>query len=77
MKQAHEPRAAPVDSLVQVHAIGHGRGKKRKAPAQPNKKGKAPARISNSGLKSEAGNPFPPVTNPKEATCFYCFEKAH
>ncbi|KAJ9547409.1 hypothetical protein OSB04_019952 [Centaurea solstitialis] len=33
--------------------------------------------MSNSGSKSKVGTPLPPVINPKEATCFYCFEKGH
>jgi hypothetical protein len=74
MKQSHGPKATAAAPQVQVNAIGHGR--KRKAQAQPMRTGKAPAKYSGSGSKSKAGT-LPPIRDPKEATCFYCFEKGH
>jgi transposase InsO family protein len=73
MKQPHgsKPNNA---GHAQVNAIGHGKGKKRKATTQPNRIGKAHA--SGNGSKGKAGS-FPPVRDPKESNCFYCGEKGH
>lgn len=48
MKQSHGLKESAVAPQVQVNAIGHGKGKKRKAPAQPMRTGKAPTKFSGS-----------------------------
>ena len=80
LKQAEENMKPPLGPKVaaagqmSVNAIGHGRGKKRKASAQPNWKGKAHTSNSGGGSKGRTGS-LPPVRDPKEAQCFYCFGK--
>ena len=64
---ATTPNSAP------VLAIGKGRGKKRKNPSKGTK-GKTLDGSSSSGTKKGF---VTPSSDPKEAECFYCHEKAH
>ena len=67
-----EPMRTPAIAAP-VLAIGHRKGKKRKAPSKSHN-GKSHDGSSSSGTK---GGPAKPSTNPKEAKCFYCHEKGH
>ncbi|XP_052622529.1 uncharacterized protein LOC128127857 [Lactuca sativa] len=58
-----------------ILAIGHGRGKKMKAPSKIHK-GKFYDGSSSNGSKGKAGSATP-SSDPKEAMCFYCNDKGH
>jgi hypothetical protein len=59
---------APAPANTTVLAIGQGKGKKRKGPPKQNWKGKSHVKTSSD---------VTPVSDPKEATCFYCNDKGH
>ena len=56
-----------------VVAIGHRKGKKKKAPSK-SRKGNSLDGSSSSGTKFGSATPS---TIPKEAECFYCHEKGN
>ena len=67
--------STPTPTAAPVLAIGHGKGKKRKAPSK-NWKGKSHDGSSSSGSEAKTGS-APPSSDPKEATCFYCHDKGN
>ena len=67
----------PSVTIAPILTINHGKGKKKKANAQPNRIGKAHVEASNGGSKGKAHPDIPAVSDPKEATCFHCNEKGH
>ena len=62
---------------VPILAIRQGIGKKRKGPPKQNWKGKSQVGLSSIGPKVKSTSDAPPISDPKEATCFYCKDKGH
>ncbi|KAL6550440.1 hypothetical protein OROMI_020928 [Orobanche minor] len=75
MKKYHPSSRSGV--VAPVNAIRHGKGKKRKANAQPGWKGKARSGESSGGSKRAVNRDIPPSINPKEATCYHCGQTGH
>ncbi|KAJ9554596.1 hypothetical protein OSB04_018641 [Centaurea solstitialis] len=75
MKKSHV--LASSTDVAQVNAIRTGKGKKRKATAQPAWKGKAHVGESNKGSKRTVNRDIPPSRYPKQATCFHCGQTGH
>ncbi|KAL6570388.1 hypothetical protein OROMI_014902 [Orobanche minor] len=75
MKKYHPSSSSGV--VAPINAIRHGKGKKRKANAQPGWKGKARSGESNGGSKRAVNRDIPPSRNPKEATCYHCGQPGH
>lgn len=73
IKKNHAPTAINAHFL----AIGSGKMKKRKAPYQSTRKGKAHDVGSSSGSKTKPNFDVPATSDPKEATSFHCGEKGH
>ena len=68
---------ASTPTSVPVLAIGQWKGKKRKGPPKQNWKGKYHGGSSRNGPKGKSSSDAPPVSNRKEATCFYSNVKGH
>ena len=57
--------------------IGQGKGSKGKAAPKANLKNKAHVRSSSNSPKPRPNSNIPGVSDPKEATCYYCNDKGH
>lgn len=64
-------------SPIAAYVLAISQGKKRKGPPKLNWKGKSRAWSSSSGPKGKSISDAPPVSDPKEATCFYFNDKGH